>query len=138
MMTQFGRALAVAAMIWSVQANGQADFAGQPDISREQARSRAEHLFVQFDTNRDGIVTRKEAKTVGMHLLMQRAATGRDVAPGIGGQTLKYLEHAFTGMQWVTEEQFEDAFLAHFDQMDVNHDGILTAAERERRRANRP
>jgi hypothetical protein len=31
----------------------------------------------------------------------------------------------------VTKEQFEGAMLAHFDQMDANHDGILTAAERE-------
>jgi hypothetical protein len=31
----------------------------------------------------------------------------------------------------VTEQQFEQAFLAHFDQMDANHDGILTAAERD-------
>jgi hypothetical protein len=33
-------------------------------------------------------------------------------------------------MQSVTELQFEQAFLAHFDEMDTNHDGILTDTER--------
>ena len=109
----------------------------QPDISREQARARAEQLFTLFDANHDGVITVAEAKTVGMRLLMRRAATGRDAAPGIGGQTLKYMEKAFSGMRWVTEQQFEDAFMAHFDQMDVNHDGVLTAAERLQGRADK-
>jgi hypothetical protein len=105
--------------------------APQPDLTREQARERADQLFQMFDLNHDGVVTRKEAQSLGRRLLMQRASTGRDVAPGIGGHTLKFLEHAFAGRQSVTELQFEDAMLAHFDQMDVNHDGILTAAERQ-------
>lgn len=131
MMKRFGLAFALIAMIGSTQAFAQASWSGGPNITREQARNRAEQLFVQFDTNHDGIVTRKEAKAVGARLLVQRAATGRDVAPGIGGRTLRYLENAFAGMQWVTEEQFERAFLAHFDQMDVDHDGVLTPAERQ-------
>jgi hypothetical protein len=65
-------------------------------------------------------------------LLLLRASTGRDVAPGIGGHTLRFLKHRFAGLQAVTKQQFEDAFLAHFDEMDTNHDGILTVAERER------
>ncbi|HEX8839061.1 MAG TPA: hypothetical protein VF750_01175 [Sphingomicrobium sp.] len=131
----FALVFASAALIGSVPAAAQA---APPDITRDQARARAEQLFAQFDMNHDGIVTRKEANAVGMRLLMQRAATGRDVAPGIGGQTLKYLEHAFTGIQWATEQQFEDAFLAHFDQMDVDHDGVLSASERERGRVHSP
>ncbi|MFL6725557.1 MAG: hypothetical protein ACJ8FS_03455 [Sphingomicrobium sp.] len=67
-------------------------------------------------------------------MLLLRASTGRDVAPGIGGHTLRFLERRFAGLQAVTRQQFEDAFLAHFDQMDVDHDGILTAAEREHAR----
>ena len=102
-----------------------------PDMSREQARDRADQLFDRFDLNRDGFVTREEAERLGRKLLLLRAATGRDVAPGIGGHTLRFLEQRFAGVQAVTKQQFEDAFLAHFDEMDVNHDGILTAAERE-------
>jgi Ca2+-binding EF-hand superfamily protein len=107
----------------------------QSDLTRNQALERADQLFDRFDLNHDGIVTRKEAQSLGRRLLMQRAATGRDVAPGIGGHTLRFLEHTFAGMQSVTKRQFEEAMLAHFDQMDVNRDGVLTAAEREAGRA---
>jgi Ca2+-binding EF-hand superfamily protein len=135
MWKQLALACASSAIIWSAEAAAQgAVTAPQPDITREQARSRAQQLFAMFDVNHDGVVTRTEAKSVGMRLLMRRAATGRDAAPGIGGQTLRYLETAFSGMQSVTEQQFEAAFLAHFDEMDSDHDGILTAAEREQSR----
>jgi Ca2+-binding EF-hand superfamily protein len=105
--------------------------APQPDLSREQARERAQQLFETFDLNKDGLVTRAEAQSVGKRLLLKRAATGRDVAPGIGGHTLRFLERAFAGRESVTEPQFEAALLTHFDQMDANHDGVLTAAERQ-------
>lgn len=102
-------------------------------LTREQALERANHLFDTFDINRDGIMTIAEARQVGTQLLFQRAATGRDVAPGIGGHTLRFLEHAFAGMDAVTRKQFDQAMLVHFDQMDTNRDGVLTAAERKAR-----
>jgi hypothetical protein len=111
--------------------------AAQPDITREQARVRAHQLFAMFDVYHTGLVARSEASHVGMKLMMKRAATGRDAAPGIGGRTLNYLEKAFAGRQSASEQQFEDAFLAHFDAMDTNHDGILTAAERQVGRSSR-
>jgi Ca2+-binding EF-hand superfamily protein len=138
-MRQLIIAIACGAAILSTQAGAQAaEPTQQPDLTREQARARAEQLFQTFDTNRDGAVTRKEAQSVGKRLLMRRAATGRDVAPGIGGHTLHFLEHAFAGMQSVSEQQFEQAFLAHFDEMDINHDGVLTAAERDAGRNEAP
>lgn len=106
----------------------------QPDLAREQARDRADQLFDRFDLNHDGYATREEALSLGRKLLLLRASTGRDVAPGIGGHTLRFLKHRFAGMQAVTKQQFEDAFLAHFDEMDTNRDGVLTAAEREEAR----
>ena len=75
-------------------------------------------------------MTRDEAEQVGGELMIKHATTGADEAPGIGGHTLKFLEHVFAGLESVTRQQFERAMLAHFDQMDRNHDGILTAAER--------
>jgi hypothetical protein len=102
-----------------------------PDLTRDEARERADQLFDRFDLNRDGIVTRLEAQHVGRKLLMQRAATGRDSAPGLGGHTLRFLERRFASADAVTRQQFEEAMLAHFDAMDSNHDGILTAAERQ-------
>ena len=101
-----------------------------PPLTRQQALERADGLFRTFDANHDGVVSRDEASSVGGKLMMERAVTGRDVAPGIGGHTLKFLEHAFAGMETVNKAQFEQAMLAHFDEMDRDHDGVLTAAER--------
>jgi len=99
-------------------------------LTRAQVRDRADQLFERFDLNHDGYVTRDEAQLEGGKLLLLRASTGRDEAPGIGGHTLRFLRHRFAGLQAVTKPEFEAALLAHFDEMDTNHDGILTAEER--------
>lgn len=121
--------IAIAALAISLCATG-VDARPDGDLTRAQALERANMLFERFDLNHDGVVTRAEAELVGSKLLLVRAATGRDEAPGIGGHTLRFLRQRFTGLDAVTKSQFESAFLAHFDQMDVNHDGILTAEER--------
>lgn len=126
-------AIALGAVIVTMPASAQAPDAlsQQLDLTRQQALERADRLFARFDLNRDGFVTRLEAQQVGTKLLLQRAATGRDVAPGIGGHTLHFLERRFAGVNAVNREEFEGAILAHFDQMDRNHDGVLTPSERE-------
>lgn len=106
----------------------------QRDITRQQAQQIADRLFQRFDLNHDGIVTREEAKQVGGSLLAERAASGKDGAPGLGGHTLRFLERTFADAQSVTEQQFDQAMLAHFDQMDLNHDGVVTADERQQAR----
>jgi Ni/Co efflux regulator RcnB len=102
----------------------------QPDLTRNQALERADQLFDRFDLNHDGVVTRDEAERLGHKLMLQRAATGRDPAQGLGGHTLRVLKQRFSAAETVDRGQFEEAMLEHFDEMDVNHDGILTAAER--------
>src|SRR6476469_6559593 len=119
--------LAVAAISAALPAN---DPARQPDLSRAEALVRADQLFARFDRNGDGLVTREEAFTEGRKLMLRHLATGRDSARGLGGHTLNYLKARFGGAEVVTRAQFEAAWLAHFDAMDTNHDGILTAAER--------
>ena len=118
----------------AVAARSNANIAPKPDLTRQQAVERADALFRTFDMNHDGIISRDEANQVGVRLLELRITSGKDPAPGIGGHTRRFLEHAFAGAQSVTRDQFRRAMLAHFDQMDVNHDGILTAAEREQAR----
>jgi Ca2+-binding EF-hand superfamily protein len=124
--------IALGVTIVSTQSSAQALGGGQqPDLTRQQAQDRADQLFATFDRNHDGVMTPDEARQVGEKLLLQRAITGKDVAPGIGGHTLRFMEQRFAGKQSVTKPEFEQAMLDHFDQMDLNHDGVLTAAERE-------
>ena len=105
------------------------------NIARQQAVQRADSLFRQFDMNHDGVITRDEAAIAGGRLMVAGAISNHDVAPGIGGHTLKFMEHAFSGASSVTRRQLEQAMLAHFDEMDLDHDGVLTAAERATARA---
>jgi Ca2+-binding EF-hand superfamily protein len=106
-------------------------------ITRQQAMQRADRLFDLLDVNHDGLLTRSEAERAGAQMRAQRASSGTDVAPGIGGHTARYLEHRFAGARSITREQFERGMLAHFDQMDLNRDGVLTADEREQTAASR-
>ena len=67
----------------------------QPNLTRSRALERADQLFDRFDLNHDGIVTRDEAERLGRKLMLQRAASGRDPAHGLGGHTLRFLKHRF-------------------------------------------
>lgn len=99
-------------------------------ITRQEALERADRLFDRLDVDRDGRLTRSEVLLEGPRLRAERAASGIDVAPGIGGHTLRYMKRRFAGASSITREQFERAMLAHFAAMDRDHDGVLTAEER--------
>lgn len=99
-------------------------------ITRQEAIERANRLFDKLDVNHDGQLTLLEVELEGTRLRAERASSGIDVAPGIGGHTARYMERRFAGSRIVSRDQFERAMLAHFDKMDRNHDGVLTAAER--------
>jgi len=140
-MTKLLLTLALGATIVSTQAGAQAPdvqrgMGPRPDMTRQQAQERADSLFQMLDVNHDGVLTRSEAEKARAQLQAQRASSGKDVAPGLGGHTARYLEHTFAAAQSVTRQQFEQAMLAHFDQMDRNHDGILTADERQHGRGD--
>lgn len=100
-------------------------------ITRQQAIGRADRLFDLLDVNHDGVLTRLEAEVEGARLRAERAASGVDVAPGVGGHTARFMERRFAGLRSITRDQLERAMLAHFDAMDRDHDGILTADERD-------
>jgi len=103
-------------------------------ITREGALQRADSLYLQLDLDHDGIVTRGEAIRATTQLREQRKTTGKDVAPGIGSHTARFMMRRFAGAQSITRQQFEQAMLAHFNEMDLDHDGILSIGERQRAR----
>lgn len=126
---------AIAAVAVCAQASAQsADLA---PITRDQALQRADSLFARLDLDHDGVVTRSEAIQATSQLKAERQATGTDVAPGIGGHTTRFLTRRFAGAESITKGQFEQAMLAHFDKMDLNHDGTLSTEEREQAKAAR-
>ena len=92
-------------------------------MTRQQAQQMADQLFQRLDLNHDGVLTRQEADQA-----TSRAGGGR------GG---RMIERAFGDAQSVTLAQFEGAALARFDRQDLNHDGVVTAAERQQARAQR-
>jgi EF hand len=106
----------------------------QRDQTRAEAQQRAGMMFQMLDANKDGTVTKAEADQA---LAQFAAARGRgDSGPG-GGRMQRMIDSAFGTTQSLTLQQFEAQALVRFDAMDLNHDGTVTAAEREQLRAQR-
>jgi Ca2+-binding EF-hand superfamily protein len=120
--------LAFGASIAATQAAAQAGpgGGGQQDMTRQQAQARADMLFQRLDLNHDGVVTRAEAQQVASQ--MAQGDSG-------GGRAQRMIDRAFGQAQSLTEAQFEAQSLTRFDQQDSNHDGVVTAAERQQARA---
>jgi len=107
----------------------------QRDQTRAQAQQRADMMFQMLDTNKDGTVTKAEADAA---LAQFQAARGGDEQAGRGaGRMQRMLDQAFGTAQSLTQAQLEAQVLARFDAQDLNHDGTVTAAEREQLRAQR-
>jgi hypothetical protein len=104
----------------------------QADTTRSQAQQRADMMFQKLDANHDGVVTRQEAE--------QAAA---QMGAGQGGQgsgnryAARMVDRLFSQGDSVTQAQFDAQALARFDREDLNHDGVVTADERQQGRAAR-
>jgi Ca2+-binding EF-hand superfamily protein len=112
------------------QAQGANDRGGgfmQRDLTRQQAQQMADMMFQRLDANHDGTLTRAEAD--------QGAA--QFASPRGGGRIQRMIQGAFGDAQSVTLQQFEAQALARFDAQDLNHDGTVTAAERQQVREQR-
>jgi Ca2+-binding EF-hand superfamily protein len=92
----------------------------QQDMTRQQAQQMADEMFQRFDTNHDGTLTRDEAQ---------------QAVAQFGGHGGHMVDRLFGDAQSVTLQQAEAQAVAHFDAMDLNHDGIVSAAERQQARA---
>jgi hypothetical protein len=102
----------------------------QRDMTRDQAKQMADLMFQRLDANRDGIVTKAEADQAAAQL--GGGENGRGA-----GRIQRMIQRAFTASDSVTQAQFEAQALARFDAQDLNHDGTVTAAERQQRREQR-
>jgi Ca2+-binding EF-hand superfamily protein len=96
------------------------------DMTRQQVTQFTDMMFQRFDLNHDGVVTRDEAQQA----LSQAGGDG-------SGHAERMLARLFGDAQSVTQAQAEAQALTRFDAQDLNHDGVVTAAEREQARANR-
>jgi Ca2+-binding EF-hand superfamily protein len=101
--------------------------------TRQQAQERADRLFQMLDANRDGSVTKAEADAA---LAQFEAMRGGD-NDHRGGRMQRMIEDAFAMTQAITLQQFEAQALARFDAQDLNHDGIVSAAEKQQARTQR-
>ena len=107
----------------------------QRDQTRAEAQQRADMMFQMLDTNKDGTVTKAEADAA---LAQFQAARGGDDQGGRGaGRMQRMIDQAFGTAQSLTQAQLEAQVLARFDAQDLNHDGTVTAAERQQLRAQR-
>jgi hypothetical protein len=133
-------AAAVAALATQVQAQDQAQAPAQAapqsglrgnwlqaDMTRQQAQQRAEMLFQRLDANHDGVLTRPEAEQAASQMGGQ--AGGRRAG--------RLVERLFAQGDSVTQAQFQGQALARFDRQDINHDGVVTADERQQARGQR-
>ena len=91
----------------------------QQDMTRAQAQQRADQMFQRFDVNHTGTITRAQAE---------------QMAAQFGGRGERMVDRLFGTAQSLTLQQFEAQQLTRFDAMDLNHDGTVTAAEREQAR----
>jgi hypothetical protein len=129
--------LAVAAAVISTPALAQEGARGgymQKDQTRAEAQQRADMLFQMLDANKDGTVTKAEADE---SVAQFEAARGDDDGGRGAGRMQRMIGQAFGTAQSLTLQQFEAQALARFDAADLNHDGTVTAAERQQLRAQR-
>jgi len=122
-------AAAISAPALAQEANGGW---AQRDQTRAEAQQRADMMFQMLDANRDGNVTRAEAEQAASQFAARGGGEGRGA-----GRMQRLIDQAFGTAQSLTQQQFEALMLQRFDVMDLNHDGVLTAAERQQGREQR-
>ena len=106
----------------------------QRDQTRAEAQQRADMVFQMLDANKDGSVTKAEADEAAAQF---EAARGDDDGGRGAGRMQRMIAQAFGMAQSLTLQQFEAQALARFDAADLDHNGTVTAGEREQLRAQR-
>ena len=104
------------------------------DQTRAEAQQRADMMFKMLDANVDGSVTKAAADQA---LAQFQAARGGDPSGPGAGRMQRMLDQVFATAQSLTLKQFEAQALTRFDAADLDHNGTVTAAERQELRAQR-
>jgi hypothetical protein len=109
----------------------------QPEIAAAEAkgqqqrlstvRSKVEAEFTKLDTNKDGQLSRAE---------FMAAAPQSAGAPPNGANLLAQLDKNKDGK--VSTDEYRAPILSRFDRADTNHDGTLSATERQAAQAATP
>ena len=94
----------------------------------------AAEMFDRADTNKDGMISREEWNAGAARLAEMRDHGG----PGMRGRPM--MRHMAMmadadGDHAVSRQEFMARALEHFDRADANHDGKISAAEREQAHA---
>lgn len=114
-----------------------------PEEARQQREQRRgqhmERMFDRLDLDHNGSITREEmAQARGRHGRGEGRAEGGPAGPG--GPGMRHRGPGGPGMRgqrlfgeqgFATREQFRERALARFDRADADHNGIVTAAERQ-------
>jgi hypothetical protein len=130
------------------------------DISRAQAVEMANSRFDRMDANKDGKIDRADREA--MHARMASAMFDRTDSnhdgmisrdewnagaakladmhadPGMrGGAMMRHMgmRGDADGDRAISREEFQKRALEHFDRVDANHDGTISAVEREQAHA---
>lgn len=121
-----------------------------PDEARARGEQRREQrmtrMFDRLDADRNGSITREEMAQAHANRAGPGGpgAEGRRRGPGMrhrgpggpGGPGMRG-RRMFGEQGFVTREQFRERALARFDRVDADHDGTVTAAERQAMRGQR-
>lgn len=120
-----------------------------PEEARQAAQQRraerAGRMFERLDLDRDGSITRAEFDQARTQMREQRAERRENR----GRSGMRGMRHRGAGMHgnraarlfgeqgFITREQMRERATARFDRLDADHDGTLTAAERQQAREHR-
>lgn len=132
----FALALGAAALAapLSAQGPGGGGNSGGRDQTRDEAKQRADMIFQMIDVKHTGIITRDQAQqAVARFQAMRRGNQGGQGGRAVG-MLQRLIDEAFGGASSLTLQKFEAEALARFDAMDLNHDGVVTAQERQQYR----
>jgi Ca2+-binding EF-hand superfamily protein len=95
-------------------------------ISKDEAKGRLAENFDRFDANKDGFLDKEELRRVAGFMIAQR---GRPVgAPGAQSMDFDDLDRNADGR--LTREELKGTpYLEHFDDIDTNKDGQIDKKE---------